>query len=186
MYTYKFRLFFDEVEDFVRDYELLSEQTFLDFHDIIVRSIDGLDGRELASFYVCDSNWGKLKEITLLDMDDRDDDFDQPEIPKTTMEEAILSDLIDDPHQRLIYEYDFLNLKTFFIELLKSSESNDGQIYPRCTAATGELPKQINISQKDVFDFSDLKDDDYDDMSDEEEDFYSEEDLESLSDDIEF
>jgi len=184
MYTYKFRLFFDEVEDFVRDYELLANQTFLDFHDIIVQSIDGLDGKELASFYVCDSNWSKVKEITLLDMDDKEEECDQSQIPKTTMEEAVLSDLIDDPHQRLIYEYDFLNLKTFFIELIKSAESSDELTYPRCTAAMEELPKRLNASQKEEFDFSDLMEDD--DDADEEEDFYSEEDLESLSNDIEF
>jgi len=183
MYTYKFRLFFDEVEDFVRDYELLADQTFLDFHDIIVKSIEGLDGRELASFHVCDSQWRKIKEITLLDMDDRDEEDSGRRIPRTTMEEAVLSDLIDDPHQRLIYEYDFIHLKTFFIELIKYSESDDRLAYPRCTAAKEELPKQENLLQNDELDLLDL-DDDYD--SDEEEDFYGEEDIASLSDDIEF
>ena len=184
MYTYKFRLFFDEVEDFVRDYELLADQTFLDFHDIIIQSIGGLDGRELASFYICDSKWSKIKEITLLDMDDAEEEENHRQIPKITMEEAVLSDLIDDPHQRLIYEYDFLNLKTFFIELLKFSEANNNSVYPRCTASTGEMPNQENLSRKDGFDFSDLTDEGDDEG--ENEDYYSEEDLESLNDDIEF
>ena len=185
MYTYKFRLFFDEVEDFVRDFELLADQSFLDFHDAIIRNISGLSGEELASFYVCDSKWNKLREITLIDMDDRGEDGDSSLLPKITMEEAILSNLIDDPHQRLIYEYDFLNLKTFFIELLKSSKSDSKYTYPRCTASVGELPKQVNLFQKDAFDFSDLKEDVYDEDEDTE-DFYDEEDLQRLSNDIEF
>jgi hypothetical protein len=83
----------------------------------------------------------------------------------------------------LVYEYDFLNLKTFFIELIKSAKAEKKTKYPRCTASTGELPKQTAVLQKDDFDFSDLKEDEDDD---EMEDFYSEEDIQSLSNDIEF
>jgi len=184
MYTYKFRLFFDEIEDFVRDFELLADQTFLDFHRAIIQNISGLDDKELASFYICDSNWKELKEITLIDMDDSDDE-EMQQMPKLTMEEAVLKDLIDDPHQRLIYEIDFLNPRTFFIDLLKSSEANPKFDYPRCTASTGELPKQTAGNQKDEFDFSDLKEEDFD-ADDDADDYYSEEDLQSLSDDIEF
>jgi hypothetical protein len=186
MYTYKFRLFFDEVEDFVRDFELLADQTFMDFHYAIIQSINGLDGMELASFYVCDTDWSKIKEITLLDMEDKDEGGENQErLPRMTMAEAVLSDLIDDPHQRLIYEYDFLNLKTFFIELVKSSESDSNDSYPRCVASIGQLPKQANLTPKDEFDFSDLREDGYEE-DDEMEDFYSEEDLAGLHDDIEF
>lgn len=188
MYTYKFRLFFDEVEDFVRDIELLTDQSFLDFHRAIIQHVKGLDGKELASFYVCNSKWNKLREITLIDMDDRGEDTydERPSIPKTTMEDSILSDFIDEPHQRLMYEFDFLNLKTFFIELLKSSDSNAKLTYPRCTASAGELPKQTNILQKDPFDFSDLEENDFDEENEESEDFYDEEDLKNLSNDLEF
>jgi len=188
MYTYKFRLFFDEVEDFVRDFELLANQRFLDFHNAIVQNIKGLDGKELASFYVCDNKWNKIREITLIDMGDRGEDgyVSKRNLPKITMEEAILSELIDEPHQRLIYEYDFMNLKTFFIELLKSSKSNDKLTYPRCTASVGELPKQVNNFQKDAFDFSDLKEEVYDNEDEDTVDFYDEEDLQRLSNDLEF
>ena len=43
MYIYKFRLLYDEIEGFVRDYEIGAKQTFKDFHDIILQSIKGLD-----------------------------------------------------------------------------------------------------------------------------------------------
>jgi len=186
MYAYKFRLFFDEVEDFVRDFELLADHTFYDFHEIIVQNIAGLDGFELASFYICDNKWNKLKEITLMDMEDNEEEKDDQRMPKMTMEESILSNLIDDPHQRLIYEYDFLNIKTFFIELLRSSVANAKFTYPRCTASAGELPKQTVLVPKDEFDFSDLTDDDFDDADEDSGDFYDEEDLKKLSNDIEF
>ena len=185
MYTYKFRLLFDDVEDFVRDYEILAKQTFKDFHDVIVESIEGLDGKELASFYICDGRWEKKKEITLIDMDIDDDslaeDKNERYISKSIMSESILSDFIDDPHQRLIYEYNFLNINTFYVELLKMFESNMEEKYPRCTHAAGKLPK-IN---------SNLLDDDLDidmgDDSDEEEsvDYYDDEDFQSLNEDFE-
>jgi len=190
MYTYKFRLFFDDVEDFVRDYEILAEQTFKDFHNAIIKSIAGLDSQELASFYICDSRWEKKKEITLIDMnfwenadvfpdnkEDRDDD-----IPKIIMSEAVLSDYIDDPHQRLIYEYNFLNINTFYIELLKTFEGNKKVKYPRCIHAVGEMPKLNNHLLDDDLEL-DLEDD-----ADNEEnvDYYDEEDYQSLNEDVEF
>jgi len=182
MYTYKFRLLFDDVEDFVRDYEILAEQTFKDFHDIILQSISGLDMRELASFYVCDRRWEKAKEITLIDMDE-DENLDKSiaYLPKYVMSEAILSDFIDDPHQRLIYEYDFLNIKTFYVELLKAFESDPEKAYPRCTFSSGEMPKLAeNINPE-------LDDDtvEENDMDNDNEDYYNDEDFESLSSDIE-
>lgn len=182
MYTYKFRLLFDDMEDFIRDYEILAEQTFKDFHDIIQQSISGLDTHELASFYICDRRWEKTSEITLIDMDEEENrDNSRSYLPKTTMKEAVLSNFIDDPHQRLIYEYDFLNLKVFYIELLKTFESDLKKQYPQCTYSSGELPKPVMISnmeevleeQAGILEEEDM------------EDYYDEEDFESLNNDIE-
>jgi hypothetical protein len=187
MYTYKFRLIFDEIEDFVRDYEILADQTFKDFHDIIVESISGLEGNELASFYICDRKWEKKTEITLIEMDsDKNKDYmEEDNIPKVIMSESVLSDFIDDPHQRLIYEYDFLNIKTFYIELLKTSEVTKAaskKKYPLCSNAFGEMPKSIHLSH-DNMNISDI---DADSLNEEEtEDYYDEEDIRSLNDDIE-
>ena len=189
MYTYKFRLFFDDVEDFVRDYEILAEQTFRDLHNVIIKSIAGLDGQELASFYLCDNRWEKEQEITLIDMKIEEDcDFyvenkedGETDIPKIIMSEAILSDYIDDPHQRLIYEYNFLNISTFYIELLKTFESNKRVEYPRCVHSVGEMPKPTAHLLDE-----DLDIDLVEDIEDEENvDYYDEEDYQSLNDDIE-
>ena len=183
MYVYKFRLTFDEVEDFVRDYEILARQTFKDFHDIILKSI-GLDGQELASFYVCDSRWEKKKEITLLDMTTEEEQQDvveenKDEIAKAIMSESVLNDFIDDPHQRFIFEYDFLNIKTFYIELVKTFEKEKKEKYPRCVFSEGEMPKPVNYSLDDDLDI------DEDDEDEDNEDYYDEEDFQDLNDDIE-
>ena len=153
MYYYKFRVYYDEVEDFVRDIEILSNDNFESFHKILLSSI-GLDGQELASFYICDSKWNKQKEISLMDMGD-DSEKEEPEyeegdefslrskLPISVMKDSLLKDFITDPHQHIMYEYDFLNPKVFYIELLKVLTAEDGVEYPRCTNKVKELPKQV-------------------------------------------
>ena len=191
MYIYKFRLLYDEIEGFVRDYEIGAKQTFKDFHDIILQSIPGLDPKELASFYICDRKWNKLKEITLFDMHSEVEGFQNEAAEtegeeqdrylvteKTVMADAILSQYINDPHQRIIYEQDFLRLHTFYIELIKSVEGKEGRNYPVCTHSSGELPKPADPKNDDFDDFLD------DTEIEEEESYFDEEDLESLSTDL--
>ncbi len=157
MYYYKFRVYYDEVEDFVRDIEILSNDNFESFHNILLSSI-GLDGHELASFYICDSKWNKQKELSLMDMHDdaekedpqyeEDDEFSlRSKLPISVMKDSLLKDYITDPHQHLMYEYDFLNPKVFYIELLKVLKAEDGVTYPRCTNKVKELPKAIKQSE---------------------------------------
>lgn len=186
MYIYKFRLLYDEIEGFVRDYEIGAKQTFKDFHDIILQSIKGLDPKELASFYICDRKWNKLKEITLFDMSpdeesgetDEESDSQYLIAKKDVMSEAIISQYINDPHQRIIYEQDFLHLHTFYIELIKSMEGKEGKTYPVCTHSSGEMPKPVNLKDDDFEDFMDDPD------LEEEEAFYDDEDIDSLSTDL--
>ena len=174
-YIYKFRVYYDEVEDFSRDIEILSSDNFESFHHILFSSI-GLTGNELSSFFICDTKWNKQKEITLIDMGD-DSEAVEPEyeeeedfgakshLPKFVMKESVLKKFISDPHQHIIYEYDFLNPKTVYIELLKTLQAEDGVDYPRCTSSVKTLPKETpkNIHLEDPLDeFLEEEDDDMD------------------------
>ncbi len=69
MHAYRFRMLHEDQEDFLRDFDILASQSFADFHQIIKQSVE-LSGNELASFFVCDRNWRKKKEITLINMQD--------------------------------------------------------------------------------------------------------------------
>jgi len=150
MNVYKFKVLFDDQDDFIREIEILPSQTFEDLHKILLAST-GLNGQELASFYICNSGWRKLKEITLLDMndeteeeeDDEDTDKTRTKIPTFVMKDAILKEFIDDPHQRILFVYDFLDIKTFYIELTKIvSSALTADNFPKCTKSTGSLSKK--------------------------------------------
>ncbi|MDR0206915.1 MAG: plasmid pRiA4b ORF-3 family protein [Bacteroidales bacterium] len=152
MYYYKFKVSFDEVDDFERSIEILSSDNFESLHQILYDSI-GLKGHELAAFSVCDAKWNKRQEITLIDMQDDQEsetpDYDEEEefstssnIPKFTMKESVLKDFIYDPHQHIMYEYDFIHPKVFYLELVKTLPAKEKEIYPNCTLSVGELPKE--------------------------------------------
>lgn len=185
MFYYKFRVYFDDVEDFVRDIEILSNDNFEAFHNVLYKSI-GLEGNELAAFSMCDSKWNKKNEITLIDMKD-DDIQDEPEyeeedgyatkthLPKFIMKDCKLNKMITDPHQHILYEYDFINPKVFYIELMKTAEAKDGVEYPRCTHKAEELPKVSKNRLQDPDDLFDEKTS-AEDLFDDFEDGYNEED----------
>lgn len=152
MYYYKFKVSNDEIENFERNIEILSSDNFESFHQILYNSI-GLTGNELASFSICDTKWNKKQEITLIDMQDEREaktpDYNEEEefstssnLPKFIMKNAVLKDFITDPHQQIMYEYDFINPKVFFIELLKTLPAKENAVYPRCTLSEGVLPKE--------------------------------------------
>ena len=102
MQVYRFRILFEEQEEFLRDIEIKPGQTFKDFHDIILQSVD-IESNELASFFICDPGWSKLREITLIDMGlktpdtDFDDDDRKPvsvPIPVAIMEDVKIREVI--------------------------------------------------------------------------------------------
>lgn len=130
------------MEDFFRDIEIKSTQTFLDFHQIILESIDFKAG-QLASFYMSNDNWKKLQEITLEDMTE-DEENPVPEMAKSK-----LSDYINDPHQKILYVYDFIELWTIQCEMTGIVlKEKAGEVYPRITKKLGMAPKQFAKTQK--------------------------------------
>ncbi len=173
MYYYKFKVYFDEVEDFVRDIEILANDNFESLHKLLYECI-GLKGNEFAAFSICDQKWNKQKEITLMDTSD-DEDMEEPEydeedtfstksrLPKFVMKDALLKDFISDPHQHILYEYDFMNPKIFYLELQKVVKTEDGSELPRCTYKAMELPVQLTAADVPNPEEVELEDIDLDD-----------------------
>ncbi len=142
MAVYKFKLTFEDYEDTYRVIEIRSNQTFLDLHKIILESIS-FDDKQLASFYMSNDSWRKLQEITLEDM------TDDPENPIPEMNSSKLSKYINDPHQKIIYVYDFMALWTMHLELFGIEiKENPKFTYPRIGKTVGLAPKQYDKVQK--------------------------------------
>ena len=136
MNIYRFRLLNDEYDDFLRDIEIGSNQTFSDFHDVI-RKAAGINSNELASFFVCDKKWQKLQEITLVDMGDG----------HIEMNRSILKDFVTERQQHLLYEYNILSQGALYIELISVFQSESDKKYPAITKSVGSLFDQKRMNE---------------------------------------
>lgn len=131
---YRFTIISDEVDDFVREIQIDPDATFYDFHKAILKCA-GYTDDQMTSFFICDEDWEKEKEVTLEEMDDN------PEIDSWVMDETPISELVEDEKQKLLYVFDYLTERCFFIEL---SEIITGKNIDKavCTKKSGEAPQQ--------------------------------------------
>ncbi|MCE9308159.1 plasmid pRiA4b ORF-3 family protein [Bacteroides fragilis] len=131
---YRFTIISDEVDDFVREIQIDPEATFFDLHEAILKAANYTND-QMTSFFICDDDWEKEKEITLEEMDNN------PEMDSWIMKETRLNELIEDEKQKLLYVFDYMTERCFFIELseiITGKEIKDA----KCTKKSGEAPKQ--------------------------------------------
>lgn len=131
---YNFRVVSDEVDNFKREIQIDADNTFLDLRNAIYDSV-GYDKSQMCSFFLCEDGWEKGKEITLEDMgsDSSEDVY--------TMDECVLSDFIEDEGQRLIFVFDYMTDRSFFMEM-KRSEPGKHLHEPFCSISVGKAPAQ--------------------------------------------
>lgn len=132
---FTFRIVSDEVDNFRRDIQIDADATFLDLRNAIYDSV-GYDKNQMCSFFLCDKEWERDRnhEITLADMDLDSGDA-------ALMEDTILSDELDDEGQRLMLTFDYLNDRSFYIEL-KRTETGKSLVDALCTTSMGHAPAQ--------------------------------------------
>lgn len=133
--VYNFRIVSDEVDNFKREIKIDADATFLDLKNAICESVD-YDKNQLSSFFICDDNWEKRQEITLEDMDTSSDQ------DVYLMEDTRLSDLIDDEGQKLMFTFDYMTDRSFFMEM-KELIPGFNLMDPVCTLALGKAPEQM-------------------------------------------
>lgn len=146
MAVYKFKIVVEENEDIYREIEILSGQTFEDFH-IAIQDAFKFDKKHAASFFVSDDYWRKDQEITL---HKEDLALDSEEIRKGVAEKKLMSatkmaKYIDNPRQRFLYVFDPTVKWTFCIELMKILPDNPKGTYPSCVKSIGNPPKQYKV-----------------------------------------
>ena len=132
--VYRFVVLSDEDEAFIREFEFLESQTLMDFHNAIQEELE-FDKSQIASFYMATDNWEKEEEFTLFDMG----------AGSSTMDDALLEDVIFRKNQKLLYVFDFFNDRALFIEYVGESKEVDGKEYPNCSNSKGLPPKQVTF-----------------------------------------
>lgn len=175
MNIFRIRILKDGQNDFLREIEIRSDQTFRVLHDFIVRSLN-LSTRELASFHITDTNWNKLQEITLIDMWGDFGKKGKNDTPSGfLMSKTPLNTFLAEIDQRFIYEYDFLQMHTFLLEIVDVSGSDGKKSYPKMCFSSGQLSlKDVVEIQRDsdalaqelLNDFNSMMVDDFDDDND--------------------
>lgn len=147
MNVFKIRILVDDQDDFIREVEIKGNQTFKGLHDFIVKSLK-LGGNELASFHITDHNWNKLREITLIDMMDnpanrvgRNNKLNQILLMSKTRLDMLLSEI----DEKMLYEYDFLQMHTFRLEVVDVQHAEPGKSYPLTSYSRGVLQLRENV-----------------------------------------
>lgn len=133
----------DEVDNFMREIKIDADATFLQLRNAICESV-GYDKSQMSSFFLCDEGWEKSHEITLEDMgNDMSEEV-------YLMEESVISDFVEDEGQRLIYTFDYLTDRSFFMEL-KATEPGKHLSEPFCSRKQGNPPSEaVDLDEFDA------------------------------------
>jgi len=173
--VYRFVVLTDEDETFVREFEFLDSHTLLDFHNTIQEELE-FDKSQIASFYMATETWEKEEEFTLFDMG----------AGSSTMENAVLEEVIFRKNQKLLYVFDFFNDRALFVEYVGETREEDNMEYPVCSNSKGLPPKQVSfggVARKKYNNLvvTDDEDDEIDEEVIDDEIFFDSEDEEGLS-----
>jgi hypothetical protein len=170
--VYRFLILSDEVANFKREIQISSEATFLDLHHAILDATQ-YTRNEISSFFICNDDWSKKVEITLVDMGASSD------ADIYLMEDTALEELLTDEQQRLLYVFDYMTERAFFMEL---SEIITGKTLdePVCSLSIGQPPVQtMSFEEIDKrIEHFDIGEDFYGDSE------YNDDELDAINDDF--
>lgn len=132
--VYKFKLVSDEVSNFSREIEIDSMASFLQLRNAILDSVN-YSKDDIDSFFLCDDEWQRQEEITLEDMGSTSDQ------DIWIMEDTPLNELIEEEGQKLVFVFDYMTERSFFMEM---KEFIPGKTLsdPICTVKRGTPPPQ--------------------------------------------
>ena len=151
---YKVRVILDTKEDVIRTLVFDEAKSLEDLHFDIAKSF-GFNGQEMASFYRTDEDWNQGEEIPLFNMAEAGEGL--------SMAACILNQTLPNINDKLIYVYDFLQMWTFYVEIVEQSDEVVSE--SKMILTVGEIPdkapeKEFIAEGKEIDD--DLYDDDLD------------------------
>lgn len=107
----KIKMVSDEVDGFLREFEIDSEATFLDLCKVILESC-GYPDDQMTSFYVCNDEWERGDQITREDMGTTSSDTDL-----FVMGNVRLNEFLEDKGQKLEFVFDPFSERSFWLNV---------------------------------------------------------------------
>ncbi len=134
--VYKIILLSDEVDEFKRVFTIDADATFLDLHDAILDSV-GYAKDQPTSFFLCDEDWTKLTEITLIEMDTSSEE------DSYVMEKTHLREGLEEEGQKFMFIFEYLTERAFYLELNEIIPGKN-QAKAECVKSIGDPPAQVS------------------------------------------
>ena len=121
----------DTKEDILRDVEIDKNSNLTDLHELILLSFN-FSADQMASFFTVDEDWNQIKEISLMNFDESTD----------SMDSILIANVLNNQNTKLLYIYDFMNMWTFYVELIEEAEEINNILYPRIIFSVGNVPEK--------------------------------------------
>lgn len=134
---FRFRMLCDEDDYFLREYEVPYDMTLSDFREFIDRDVH-YRSNSITSFFTADSQWNKLEEFTSVDMNMDKTDTEGPRV----MSDTLLSQILHNNRDRLIYCFDLFGDRAFYLELTGAKKTDPNMDYPRTVTSRSDAPDQ--------------------------------------------
>ena len=107
---YRFLIISNEVDNFMREIQIDADAKFLELHQLILQAC-GYEDNQPASFTICENGWQKGPEITLEEVENTHGRGSH------VMACTELCEFLEDEKQHLLYTFDPVAERMFFIEL---------------------------------------------------------------------
>ncbi len=121
----------DTNEDILRDVEIEKNLNLTDLHELILLSFN-FSADQMASFYTVDEEWNQINEISLMNFDESTD----------SMDSILIANILNSQNTKLLYIYDFMNMWTFYVELIEEAQEINDILYPRIIFSVGNIPEK--------------------------------------------
>lgn len=129
--VYKVRVILDTKEDIFRDIEIKGKQTLWNLH-LGIKSAFSLQGEELSTFNILESDGTVVKSVPLEDMSDEGDG--------EIMSDVYIDEVFADQGDKAQFQYGLLDLWEFFCELVETYEETPAVNYPITVFRFGNVP----------------------------------------------
>jgi len=156
--AYRFEISKPDSTDFRCEIAVDGDQTFQQFHDKIVETLN-FDGSQMASFFTLDKMGNRVREIALMEMSAGEDEGENATLVMdvTTIREIVNASCIE-----LEYVYDFFANNYLRVEYAGEYIGDSADVLPLCLYCEGNLPRQTEYDADEQWSI-DKEDDEYDD-----------------------